>query len=164
MTLHSLTFKYNFTMYKDKQQMIAKIVKEQRIQLNYTQKDLADISNISLRSIQRIEKGEVTPRISTLKILSKFLNFTLDDLDNNHLNGSKKRVTFFREVTISILLICIILLIATAYIAQSKTFPETDFELLMYYSVVNVLLGVILIKLWKNKKIGLLTQSKGKVS
>ena len=44
-----------------KQKMIAEIVKEYRAIKGYTQKELADISNISLRSIQRIESGEVVP-------------------------------------------------------------------------------------------------------
>lgn len=48
--------------------MIASIVKEKRQELNMTQQELADLTNLSLRSIQRIEKGEVMPRKHTLKI------------------------------------------------------------------------------------------------
>ncbi|MBT34595.1 MAG: hypothetical protein CMO01_33450, partial [Thalassobius sp.] len=77
-------------MNKEKQKMIATIVKEKRINLNYTQKELADISNISLRSIQRIEKGEVTPRMHTLKILSNCLNFSLDFLNKSENSNSIK--------------------------------------------------------------------------
>ncbi|UZR99139.1 helix-turn-helix domain-containing protein [Chondrinema litorale] len=147
-------------MNKEQQKMIATIVKEKRINLNYTQKELAEISNISLRSIQRIEKGEVTPRMHTLKILSNNLNFSLDFLKNSdNCISVQKEISFYREFIFSILIISTTLLLATAYIAQSSTFPETDFELCIYYLVVITALSFILLRLWKNKAISRISNS-----
>ncbi len=147
-------------MNKEKQKMIATIVKEKRINLNYTQKELADISNISLRSIQRIEKGEVTPRMHTLKILSNCLNFSLDFLNKSeNSNSIKSEVSLFREFIFSLLIIIATLLLATAYIAQASTFPETDFELFIYYALVIVALSIVLLNLWKYKTISRICNS-----
>jgi len=140
--------------------MIASIVKEKRTNLKYTQQELADISNISLRSIQRIEKGEVTPRIHTLKLLSNCLNFSLDFLDYKDKSTAEKMdISLFREVTISIFIIVATLLISTAFIFQSKTFPETDFEFCIYYFVIITILSFVLTSLWKNNGITLMTSS-----
>ncbi|MBX2945717.1 MAG: helix-turn-helix transcriptional regulator [Cyclobacteriaceae bacterium] len=40
-----------------------------RKELNLTQEELVEKSNVSVRTIQRIEAGEVLPRVSTVKIL-----------------------------------------------------------------------------------------------
>ena len=50
--------------------MIASIVKEGRLAKGYTQKEVSDLTGISLRSIQRIENGEVEARTYSLKALS----------------------------------------------------------------------------------------------
>jgi transcriptional regulator with XRE-family HTH domain len=44
-----------------------------RKQKNLTQEELVEKSNVSVRTIQRIENGDVLPRISTVKILLKAL-------------------------------------------------------------------------------------------
>jgi transcriptional regulator with XRE-family HTH domain len=44
-----------------------------RKEKNLTQEDLVEISHVSVRTIQRIEAGEVLPRIATVKILLKAL-------------------------------------------------------------------------------------------
>jgi transcriptional regulator with XRE-family HTH domain len=49
----------NFVMEKKRKEMIATLVKEGRLSKGYTQKELSELSNISIRSIQRIENGEI---------------------------------------------------------------------------------------------------------
>ncbi|WP_010232714.1 helix-turn-helix domain-containing protein [Gillisia marina] len=160
MTLDDFKQKYTFTMNKEKQNMIATIVKEKRNDLKFTQQELADISNISLRSIQRIEKGEVNPRMHTLKSLSKCLDFSLDFLDcNDKSDVEKNEKSLFREVTISIFMIIATLLISTAFIFQSNTFPETDFEFCLYYFVIVSILSFVLALLWKHNRITIITSS-----
>lgn len=51
-----------------------------RKERGYSQEELSHISGISLRTIQRIEKGEVNPRGHTLKALAKSLGIELHDL------------------------------------------------------------------------------------
>ena len=52
---------------------IANQLKEIRINKGMTQEALAEMSNVSLRTIQRIELGKVNPRKSTLDLLTKIL-------------------------------------------------------------------------------------------
>ena len=55
---------------------------ELRKQKGLTQEDLAAECNLNVRSIQRIEKGEVVPRDYTLNILSNVLEFDFRQFDN----------------------------------------------------------------------------------
>ena len=55
-------------------------IKALRLQKGLTQQELADLSGISLRSIQRIERGEVSPRSHSLKELGKALETDLTEL------------------------------------------------------------------------------------
>ena len=54
---------------------------ELRKQKGLTQEDLAAECNLNVRSIQRIEKGEVIPREFTLNILSNVLEFDFRQFD-----------------------------------------------------------------------------------
>ncbi len=53
------------------------MIKETRISKGYSQEELAARSGVSVRSIQRIENGESTPRGSTLQLISKALEVDL---------------------------------------------------------------------------------------
>lgn len=52
---------------------IAIWIKDGRLRKGYTQQELADLTGISIRSVQRIENGEVIPREYTLRLLAKQL-------------------------------------------------------------------------------------------
>ena len=58
-----------------RQPEIGQKIAELRKQKGLTQEDLAFECQLNVRSIQRIETGDVEPRISTLKILSEVLDF-----------------------------------------------------------------------------------------
>jgi transcriptional regulator with XRE-family HTH domain len=45
-----------------------------------TQEQLAELSNVTVRTIQRIESGESQPRAYTLKVLASVLEISLEDL------------------------------------------------------------------------------------
>ena len=64
-----------------------KLIKELRIKKGLTQEELADRTEVSARTIQRIENGEVDPRAYTLQMIAKALdvNFSLfvDDSNDN---------------------------------------------------------------------------------
>ena len=72
---------------------------EARLSKNLTQENLAEITNISIRTIQRIEKNETTPRKSTIKVLNEKLNLNLseENLEINKLNvlSILKKVIYF---------------------------------------------------------------------
>jgi transcriptional regulator with XRE-family HTH domain len=50
-----------------------KLIKELRIQKGMTQEELAEKTEVSTRTIQRIENGEVDPRAYTLQMIAKAL-------------------------------------------------------------------------------------------
>lgn len=64
-------------------------ISERRNQIGITQKELSESCNVDIRTVQRIESGEVVPRHSTLKLISHFLEYDFqqhtgtDDLQNN---------------------------------------------------------------------------------
>jgi len=141
-------------MNSEQQQMIAAIVKDKRRKLRFTQQELADASSISLRSVQRIENGEVLPRMHTLKALASSLDFSLDILDSPKVQQQDLRqVSLFREVLVFLAVVLVIGLLAMAFVAQSKSFPETDFELLLYCVATLGVLSFILFKLWNKNKL-----------
>ena len=49
-------------------------LKEQRTSLNYSQKELAELTGLTLRTIQRIESNEVNPSLHSIKVIEKALN------------------------------------------------------------------------------------------
>ncbi len=51
-----------------------KIIKELRLEKGMTQLELADKTEVSARTIQRIENGEVDPRAYTLQMIAKALD------------------------------------------------------------------------------------------
>ncbi|WP_417361838.1 DUF4870 domain-containing protein [Galbibacter sp.] len=59
---------------------LSKRIKELRTQKGITQEELAEISGLSLRTIQRIENNETVPRGDSLKRLAIALNTTPDDI------------------------------------------------------------------------------------
>jgi transcriptional regulator with XRE-family HTH domain len=56
-----------------KQPELGKKIGEIRNQKGITQKELSDSCNIDIRTIQRIEGGEVSPRMSTLRLIAETL-------------------------------------------------------------------------------------------
>jgi transcriptional regulator with XRE-family HTH domain len=72
---------------KSKQkEMVALLVKEGRLAKGYTQKELSELSNISIRSIQRRENGEIVPRSYTLKTIAEFWDCPLKTLPKERKN------------------------------------------------------------------------------
>jgi len=74
-----------------KQPELGKKLAELRQEKNMTQEELVDACNVSVRTIQRIESGEVTPRISTVKILLSALGENIERFDQNTSTPIEKR-------------------------------------------------------------------------
>ena len=55
-------------------------LRERREQQGRTQQQIADLANISLKSYQRIEKGEQDPSITVAKLIAKALKSTVEKL------------------------------------------------------------------------------------
>lgn len=60
--------------------MIGQKIRELRIKRGLTQEELAERTKLSVRTIQRIESGEVDPRTYTLTLLAEALDVELETL------------------------------------------------------------------------------------
>ncbi len=77
-----------------KQPELGKKILELRLAKGYTQTELADKSNVSLRTIQRVESAEVTPRSFTIKTIFSnldfdFYNSTIDTENSIKMNSQE---------------------------------------------------------------------------
>lgn len=66
-----------------KQPELGKKILELRQQRGLTQQELVEQCNINVRTIQRIEAGEVTPRSFTIKTILEALDYDFDQLQAN---------------------------------------------------------------------------------
>ncbi|MFT4646791.1 MAG: transcriptional regulator with XRE-family HTH domain [Planctomycetota bacterium] len=89
---------------------IKETIKEARLTKGLSQEALSDLSNISLRTIQRIESGIGKPRLFTIKTLAKHLdisisNLTLEKTQDQNLD---KEIVLLKKMNMSIILTLII--------------------------------------------------------
>lgn len=66
-----------------KQPELGRKIAELRRTKGMTQEDLVEKCNVSVRTIQRIESGEVTPRAYTIKIIMAALDYDAEKFNNN---------------------------------------------------------------------------------
>lgn len=136
--------------------MTASWLRDGRLSKGLTQKELSERSHISMRSIQRIENGELVPRSHTLKTLAQILGLSFEDFmkstqeqDFAISQGEPHGLTRPQRTVLSVGICLIILMLSFAYVVQSPNFPETTFELLVFLSVTLALLTVVLFFLWR---------------
>jgi transcriptional regulator with XRE-family HTH domain len=69
------------------------VIKELRIKRGLTQEELANKTELSARTIQRIENGEVDPRAYSLQMIAKALDvdFSLFIEDESAVDKEKKQ-------------------------------------------------------------------------
>jgi transcriptional regulator with XRE-family HTH domain len=139
-------------MKSNQKQMISEFVKEGRLAKGYTQKELSELSNISIRSIQRIENGEIIPRSYTLKTLAEILGLSFETLQKAE--PTKKqfyKINRGQKIILSIGLSLFILLLCWAFIEQSPRFPETNFEFFTFSAFVLLVITAVLTIIWRKK-------------
>ncbi|MFL1894270.1 helix-turn-helix domain-containing protein [Aquimarina sp. 2-A2] len=81
------------TLFIMKQPALGQKISELRKRKGFTQEELVDKCNISVRTIQRIEAGEVTPRSYTIKTILSALDYDLESIaqeDSPLTSGFKK--------------------------------------------------------------------------
>lgn len=147
--------------------MTATWLREGRLSKGLTQKELSERSNISIRSIQRIENGEIIPRSHTLKTLAGILELSFEEF----MKSARKQNITIREnedvetsspsssvlnvpqrIILSTGICMVIIFLAWAYTSQAKNFPETTFELLVFAATVLTLITSTLFFLWHKKR------------
>lgn len=130
----------------------AKIVKAARLQKALTQKELAALAGISIRSLQRIENAEVLPRAYTWRQLGAYIDLQATPPSSSALPEAVLSVSNFnlpRKWITSVALLVVIILAFSAFVIQSPTFPETLFETVNMFLVGSILYAVVLYKIWK---------------
>jgi transcriptional regulator with XRE-family HTH domain len=139
-------------MKTNRQKMISALIREGRAAKGFTQKELSELTNISVRSIQRIENGEILPRNYTLKTLAETLGLSFETIQKTE-PGQKQFFNASRgqKIILSTGISVFILLISWAFIAQSPKFPETAFELLVFLAFVLLVITIILMIIWRTK-------------
>lgn len=85
------------------QSEIGKRVMEERIRLGMSQEELAGESLLSLRTIQRIESGQTSPRGDTLKRLAAALKVPVEDLVDSELQEDENLVVLMNLTQLAFL-------------------------------------------------------------
>ena len=83
-------------------------IKEARLAKGLSQEELADLSNISLRTIQRIEKGMGSPRIYTVKTLTEYLDIDFSTLRSNIAPNLNIEIATLKKMNVAIIVTLII--------------------------------------------------------
>jgi transcriptional regulator with XRE-family HTH domain len=134
---------------------IGESVKLQRLAKGWTQSHLSQISGISLRSIQRIENGEVDARSYTLTVLGEKLNFQYDEThlkkSPSHRNYEEKKnaLSRFHKIALSYTAGFTLMILSGIFLTLSATFPETNFESFIFVSSIITLFSLILFYIWR---------------
>jgi len=140
---------HTFAMKPNQKKMLATLVKEGRIAKGFTQKELSELTNISTRSIQRIENGELTPRLYTIKTLSATLGFGLDDIESELTQQRPSNLNTAQKIILSVGVSLFIGFLAWAFTAQSNRFPETHFETLLFLAGVMLIITLVVFLIWR---------------
>jgi transcriptional regulator with XRE-family HTH domain len=110
-------------------------IAELRIQNSMTQKELADLCTVDIRTIQRIETGEVVPRLHTLKLLSTALGFDLSQFNANDKNhqrvpDSKMRLSLIAGIIFSVNAIPLVFYLVTQSLNNFIYFLSTTIHII----------------------------------
>jgi transcriptional regulator with XRE-family HTH domain len=73
--------------------VIGKKIRSTRIAKGLTQEELAELSKINLRTIQRVENNESEPRGKTLSLICNVLDINIEDLPIQESNYKKKNLS-----------------------------------------------------------------------
>ncbi|MFB6319630.1 helix-turn-helix domain-containing protein [Saccharicrinis sp. FJH54] len=77
-----------------KQPELGQKILELRNKKGLTQEELVEKCNINVRTLQRIESGEVNPRSFTVKIIFNALDY---DINNEPLNQRHQKLSYFKN-------------------------------------------------------------------
>lgn len=135
-------------------QQSARLVKEARLKKKLSQTQLAHLSRISLRSLQRIENAEVLPRDYTWQQLGEHIDLEPAELsqllptaESNTSVPAHKNVT--AKWILSIGALAVIILAFASFVIQSPTFPETPFETINMVLAGCIIYLIALYRIWK---------------
>ncbi|ALL05550.1 hypothetical protein AQ505_08640 [Pedobacter sp. PACM 27299] len=139
---------------------IAKLIKEARLRKGYSQQQLADLAQLNLRSVQRMEKAEVLPRAYSLNLLATHLDLDIEVFEEIKSNiaavpgasptGNNQLDKKSTKIILSTTLVLLTVLLTAAFLSQSSGFPETSFELFLFLALIVAMNGFLFWRIWKD--------------
>jgi transcriptional regulator with XRE-family HTH domain len=143
-------------METNQKKLISEFVKNGRLSKGLTQKELSERTNVSVRSIQRIENAELIPRSYTLKTIAEALGISFDSLqlsedEKTAISQADKPLKKPSKVILSVGLSLVIIFLSAAYIMQSPRFPETGFEAMLFWTAIVALITTVLFLIWRKR-------------
>lgn len=87
----SIGIRQNVQETADLAQILGNNLRSLRELENITQKDLANLCNMSWRTISNIERGKVIPDLRVITSLSKFFRVSIDELVGIHADVAKSQ-------------------------------------------------------------------------
>jgi transcriptional regulator with XRE-family HTH domain len=141
--------------------MIAEKIKQIRTQKGFSQEELAEKTNLSLRTIQRVENGKSDPRGNTIIRIADALNVTIDTFIDSQKEENKTylaslHISAFSFLLFPLLGIILPLLLWISKKDQIKRLTSHAKKLLSFQITWTILLfmGLIGFLFWWNYKIG----------
>ena len=136
-------------------------VKELRNQRGMSQEFLAEESGLSLRTIQRIEKGESNPTGESLKRLANALNVSPDELIDWSVKEDKKYLTYLNLSALTFLFfpllgVLIPFILWTSKKGKIKNINKLGKDLINFEITWTIMLFFITILLFITSNIGLI--------
>lgn len=138
-----------------------KLVKELRVKRGMTQEELAEKTEVSARTIQRIENGEVDPRAYTLQMIAKALEVDYSVFVGNNTDQSSEIAKTNSNNWLALLhlsgLIPIIILTVIIWNSKKDQIKAITEHYRAVISFQVIILGVVLACLWVYYKTNMLT-------
>jgi len=133
-----------------KQPDLGKKLADFRNEIGLTQEQLSDKTKINIRTVQRIETGEVTPRVYTLKVILETLGRSLDDLNGDFKEYVVEKPEIFKTAWIaSIALVVSNALFLTIVVLRDLYGIRSG----IYHFSVPVLLSIFILTILLNRGI-----------
>lgn len=143
-------------------------IKNLRLKHAWTQEQLAELSSLSIRTIQRVENGE-TPSLETLAALASVFDVKISQLTNetrleddeidNRINCAKQRirdeVKLIKQVAYAVI-ICILLFIINRIYTPQKSWALWVIAIwggLLVIKIIKLLFINRIISQWEEKRI-----------
>ena len=118
---------------------LATHLKETRINKGLTQEALAELSKVSLRTIQRIELGQVVPRNSTLSLITEVLEVVLPNEKDNGAHEPLrllKLMNFLIIISLPIPVLNILIPVVFLLICSKYKFSNTSVKRMISFQII----------------------------
>ena len=142
---------------------IGKFLYELRMEKHYTQEQLAEMLNVTNKTISRYECGEGYPSLELLSKLAEIFNITVDEILKGKRNKKEEKITDKNNIVINVVLSCISILISLngfiSYFLCLYLFkmPLIGFVISLICFAINLTFFILILKKFKISSLIFLT-------